>query len=51
VYGYPVDEAAPVAIEAIRNAETAVEEVRFVLFDRSTYDAFARALEAAETID
>jgi O-acetyl-ADP-ribose deacetylase (regulator of RNase III) len=50
VYGYPVDEAAPVAIDAIRHAETAVEEVRFVLFDRSTYDAFARALGAAETL-
>jgi O-acetyl-ADP-ribose deacetylase len=49
VYGYPVDEAAPVAIDAIRNAETGVEEVHFVLFDRSTYDAFARALEAAGT--
>jgi O-acetyl-ADP-ribose deacetylase len=51
VYGYPVEEAAPVAIDAVRNAKTAVEEVRFVLFDRSTHDAFARALEAAETID
>lgn len=49
VYGYPVDEAAPVAIEAIQTSVTAVEEVRFVLFDRSTYDAFVRALEAAGT--
>jgi O-acetyl-ADP-ribose deacetylase len=50
VYGYPVDEAAPVAVDAILHAETSVEEVRFVLFDGSTYDAFARALEATETI-
>ena len=49
VYGYPVDEAAPVAIGAIRNADTQVEEVRFVLFDQATHDAFARALEATGT--
>jgi O-acetyl-ADP-ribose deacetylase len=44
VYGYPLDEAAPVAIEAVRNAGTGVEEVRFVLFGRDAYDAFERAL-------
>jgi O-acetyl-ADP-ribose deacetylase (regulator of RNase III) len=43
VYGYPVGEAADVAIAAVRDASTAVEEVRFVLFGRSAYDAFARA--------
>ena len=46
VYGYPIDLAAPTAMEAVRSAETNVEEVRFVLFDRATYDAFQRALEA-----
>jgi O-acetyl-ADP-ribose deacetylase len=44
VYGYPVEEAAPVAIRAVREADTWVEEVRFVLFDRATYEAFDRAL-------
>jgi O-acetyl-ADP-ribose deacetylase (regulator of RNase III) len=44
-YGYPVEEAAPVAIGAVHGADTEVEEVRFVLFDRGTYDAFARALD------
>ncbi len=44
VYGYPVDEAAPVAIEAIRNAETNVREIRFVLFDERTRNAFQDAL-------
>jgi O-acetyl-ADP-ribose deacetylase len=44
VYGYPLDEAAPVAIEAVRSAGTGVEEVRFVLFGRDAYDAFERAL-------
>lgn len=46
VYGYPLDEAAPVAVRAVREARTQVEEVRFVLFDRSAYGAFDRALSA-----
>src|SRR6266487_553338 len=44
VYGYPLEEAAPVAIEAVRNADTEVEEVRFVLFDETAHEAFRRAL-------
>ncbi|HEX6262486.1 MAG TPA: O-acetyl-ADP-ribose deacetylase [Actinomycetota bacterium] len=44
VYGYPVEEAAPVAIAAVREADTQVDEVRFVLFDVATYRAFERAL-------
>ena len=44
VYGYPLEEAAPVAIGAVRDANTAVEEVRFVLFGRDAYEAFERTL-------
>ena len=44
VYGYPLHEAAPVAIEAVRTADTAVQEVRFVLFGRDAFVAFERAL-------
>ena len=44
VYGYPLDEAAPVAIGAVQGADTEVEEVRFVLFGRDAYEAFERAL-------
>jgi O-acetyl-ADP-ribose deacetylase (regulator of RNase III) len=44
VYGYPLDLAAPVAIGAVREARTRVQEVRFVLFDRPAYVAFERAL-------
>src|SRR5919197_2652190 len=40
VYGYPLEEAAPVAVRAVREADTAVREVRFVLFDRGSYEAF-----------
>jgi len=44
VYGYPLDLAAPVAIKAVTEADTRVEEVRFVLFDDEAYRAFERAL-------
>jgi O-acetyl-ADP-ribose deacetylase (regulator of RNase III) len=44
VYGYPLELAAPVAIRAVREAETTVEEVRFVLLGLSAYEAFERAL-------
>ena len=43
-FGYPVEEAAGVAIAAVRGAETEVEEVRFVLFGREAFEAFERAL-------
>ena len=44
VYGYPVEEAAPIAVDAVRTATTDVELVRFVLFGRATHRAFERAL-------
>ncbi len=44
IYGYPLDEAAPVALEAVRSASTEVEEVRFVLFDGVAWQAFDAAL-------
>src|SRR5437879_1630756 len=44
IYGYPVAEAAPVAVGAVRSAATEVEEVRFVLFDEVTLQAFSAAL-------
>lgn len=44
IYGYPLDEAAVVAIEAVRTADTHVEEVRFVLFDERALSAFESAL-------
>jgi O-acetyl-ADP-ribose deacetylase len=44
IYGYPLDLAAPVAIETVACADTRVREVRFVLFDEDAYRAFERAL-------
>ena len=46
VFGYPVEKASVVAIEAVRRAETSVGQVRFVLFGRPAYEAFERALGA-----
>jgi O-acetyl-ADP-ribose deacetylase len=47
IYGYPVEEAAPVAIAAVAHSHTAVEEVRFVLFDDHALNTFRRALEGS----
>ncbi|MFF5856770.1 O-acetyl-ADP-ribose deacetylase [Streptomyces sp. NPDC012751] len=42
VYRWPMEDAARIAVAAVRSAPTAVEEVRFVLFDERAYEAFAR---------
>jgi O-acetyl-ADP-ribose deacetylase (regulator of RNase III) len=47
VYGYPIELAAPVAIRAVRESGSTVEEVRFVLFDEESYGAFESALAEA----
>ncbi|MFF5156888.1 O-acetyl-ADP-ribose deacetylase [Streptomyces sp. NPDC000348] len=44
VYRWPMDDAARIAVETVRNTPTAVEEVRFVLFDDRAYEAFTRQL-------
>jgi O-acetyl-ADP-ribose deacetylase (regulator of RNase III) len=43
VYGYPLDEAAPLALAAVRDADTRIQEVRFVLFDERALRAFRSA--------
>lgn len=42
IYGWPMDDAARIAVETVRAAETSVEEVTFVLFDEAAYEAFDR---------
>jgi O-acetyl-ADP-ribose deacetylase (regulator of RNase III) len=44
IYGWPLDDAARIAVESVMAAQTRVEEVRFVLFSQPVYDAFAAAL-------
>jgi O-acetyl-ADP-ribose deacetylase (regulator of RNase III) len=49
VYGYPIDEAAPIAIGVAADhlkGETTLELIRFVLFDAGTYSAYQKALTA-----
>ncbi|MER6689752.1 O-acetyl-ADP-ribose deacetylase [Streptomyces minutiscleroticus] len=41
IYGWPLDDAARIAVETVRATQTSVEEVRFVLFDERAYEAFA----------
>ncbi|QEV21189.1 O-acetyl-ADP-ribose deacetylase [Streptomyces alboniger] len=49
VYRWPLDDAARVAVRTVREAADPAlfDEVRFVLFDRAAYDAFAEALAAS----
>ncbi|MBV7694125.1 O-acetyl-ADP-ribose deacetylase [Streptomyces sp. TRM70350] len=42
VFGWPLDDAARIAVETVRATPTSVAEVRFVLFDQRAYEAFAR---------
>ena len=48
-YGYPVEEAAPVALSAVatflRKEEKAPGLVRFVLFDAETFRTYREALD------
>lgn len=44
IYGYPVDLAAPVALDAVRAASTDVERVTFVLRDPAALAAWEAAL-------
>ena len=48
VYGYPRDEAAPIALQTVIDylrTNDEIELVRFVLFGRSAFEAFELALE------
>ncbi|MFI6037384.1 O-acetyl-ADP-ribose deacetylase [Streptomyces sp. NPDC051315] len=46
IYGWPMDDAARIAIETVRTTPTAVEEARFVLFDERAYTAFTERLNS-----
>ena len=45
VYGYPKEQAAPIACGVAREFESRFELIRFVLFDDATRSVFARACE------
>jgi O-acetyl-ADP-ribose deacetylase (regulator of RNase III) len=42
LYGYPVERAAEVAVETVREAGDDFELIRFVLFDEAAHAAFTR---------
>lgn len=50
VYGYPKDAAAKVAIatvlDVLRSGSATVTDVRFIVFDSSTYDVYAAKLKS-----
>lgn len=43
VYGYPLDEAAPIALDACRRAADGFDEIRFVLYGERALDAWLHA--------
>ncbi|CAM5625196.1 macro domain-containing protein [Streptomyces avidinii] len=47
IYGWPMDDGARIAVETVRATGTAVEDVRFVLFDERAYEAFEAAAGTA----
>jgi len=46
IYGWPLDDAARIALSTVSGAATEVEEARFVLFGDEAYGVFERALAA-----
>ncbi|NKX89689.1 O-acetyl-ADP-ribose deacetylase [Nocardia coubleae] len=47
IYGWPMDDGARIAVETVRAADTAVDEVRFVLFDDRALTEFTAALSTS----
>ena len=43
-YGWPIDDAARIAVATVRQSATAVQRVTFVLFGQPAYQAFEEAL-------
>lgn len=54
-FGYPVSEAASIAIETVcrhlERPETRVRQVIFVLFDQATWEAYAKALRRRQSLE
>lgn len=47
IYGWPMDDAARIALAAVRQASSQLTEARFVLFTPDALDVFQQALAAA----
>jgi O-acetyl-ADP-ribose deacetylase (regulator of RNase III) len=44
VYGWPIEDAARIAVETVASVRTAVQKATFVLYSREAYDAFAKVV-------
>lgn len=49
IFGWPMDDAARIAWQTVRQADTQVSEVRFVLFEPDAYTVWVRAGRAPTT--
>ena len=47
IYGYPVDQAAKVAVDTLRTTPTSVTDVRLMCFNDQSFDAYRSALGEA----
>jgi O-acetyl-ADP-ribose deacetylase len=47
IYGYPLDQAAKVAVDTLRNTPTSVTDVRLMCFNDESFDAYRSALAEA----
>ena len=47
IYGYPIEEAAKIAVSTVTTAAEGVERVIFACFGDDVYDAYRRALSAS----
>ena len=43
IYGWPMDDGARIAVRTVRDADTAVTTIRFILFDDAAMAAFETA--------
>jgi len=51
IYHYPLDDAAEVALEAVRAHAGSLEEVHFVLFGEDTFSAWEKAARAMNLVE
>ena len=49
VYGYPAEDAARIAVDAVRSTPTLVEHVRFVCFSPSTTTIYVELIDADDS--
>jgi O-acetyl-ADP-ribose deacetylase (regulator of RNase III) len=48
IYGWPMDDAARIAVTTVRSTVSELEHARFVLFSQDAYDAFGEAMKRGD---